>query len=136
MQDAINEFTGTPEEIRYNVLRDCFEPFFCFCFTWLFESVLISFFVRVMIANADFSLARGDIEQALEMLRKITPEQRYIAQPNLFILLYRYVPYDCLNTHNIFFPLLATLFKQEKKWQRSIWSIEKTKDCTSVYTGG
>jgi len=45
----------------------------------LFESVLISFFVRVMIANADFSLARGDIEQALEMLRKITPEQRYIA---------------------------------------------------------
>lgn len=29
-----------------------------------------------MIANADFSLMRGDIEQALEMLRKITPDQR------------------------------------------------------------
>ena len=31
-----------------------------------------------MIANADFSLMRGDIEQALGMLRKITAEQRWI----------------------------------------------------------
>uniref|UniRef100_A0A8C3RN42 Tetratricopeptide repeat protein 21B n=1 Tax=Chelydra serpentina TaxID=8475 RepID=A0A8C3RN42_CHESE len=50
LQDAINEFTGTPEELR------------------------------VVIANADLALAQGDIEQALTMLRNITSEQPYFVQ--------------------------------------------------------
>ncbi|XP_077996608.1 tetratricopeptide repeat protein 21B-like [Glandiceps talaboti] len=50
MQDAINEFTGTPEE------------------------------VRITIANADLALQRGDIELALGMLRNITPEQAYYVE--------------------------------------------------------
>lgn len=50
LQDAINEFSGTPEELR------------------------------VVIANADLALAQGDIEQALTMLRNITPEQPYFVQ--------------------------------------------------------
>ncbi|XP_046549679.1 tetratricopeptide repeat protein 21B-like [Haliotis rubra] len=50
MQDAINEFQGTAEE------------------------------VRIAIANADLSLARGDIELALGMLRNITPDQPYFVQ--------------------------------------------------------
>ena len=50
MQDAINEFQGTAEE------------------------------VRVMIANADLSLSRGDVEHALSMLRNVTPDQHYFVQ--------------------------------------------------------
>ncbi|KAG7464116.1 hypothetical protein MATL_G00183890 [Megalops atlanticus] len=50
MQDAINEFTGTPEELR------------------------------VTIANSDLALRRGDTELALSMLRNITPEQPYYVQ--------------------------------------------------------
>ncbi|KAG9340863.1 hypothetical protein JZ751_020056 [Albula glossodonta] len=50
MQDAINEFTGTPEELR------------------------------VTIANSDLALRRGDTELALSMLRNITPEQLYYIQ--------------------------------------------------------
>uniref|UniRef100_A0AAQ5ZI80 Tetratricopeptide repeat protein 21B n=1 Tax=Amphiprion ocellaris TaxID=80972 RepID=A0AAQ5ZI80_AMPOC len=50
MQDAINEFSGTPEELR------------------------------VTIANADLALLRGDTELALSMLRNITPEQPYYIQ--------------------------------------------------------
>ena len=50
MQDAINEFSGTPEEIR------------------------------ISISNADLSLNRGDVEMALSMLRNITPEQPYFIQ--------------------------------------------------------
>ncbi|XP_048050611.1 tetratricopeptide repeat protein 21B isoform X1 [Megalobrama amblycephala] len=50
MQDAINEFTGTPEELR------------------------------VTIANADLALMRGDTELALSMLRNITPEQPYYVE--------------------------------------------------------
>ncbi|XP_064019914.1 tetratricopeptide repeat protein 21B isoform X2 [Pogoniulus pusillus] len=47
LQDAINEFSGTPEELR------------------------------VTIANADLAIAQGDVEQALTMLRNTTPEQPY-----------------------------------------------------------
>ncbi|XP_041858520.1 tetratricopeptide repeat protein 21B isoform X2 [Melanotaenia boesemani] len=50
MQDAINEFSGTPEELR------------------------------VTIANADLALLRGDMELALSMLRNITPDQPYYIQ--------------------------------------------------------
>ncbi|CAL8321389.1 unnamed protein product [Merluccius merluccius] len=50
MQDAINEFSGTPEELRLS------------------------------IANADMALLRGDTELALSMLRNITPEQPYYIQ--------------------------------------------------------
>ncbi|XP_012939708.1 tetratricopeptide repeat protein 21B isoform X2 [Aplysia californica] len=50
MQDAINEFQGTPEE------------------------------VRILIANAELSLARGDIEMALGMLRNITADQPYFVE--------------------------------------------------------
>ena len=50
MQDAIDEFQGTPEE------------------------------VRISIANSDLALNRGDIEMALGMLRNITPEQAYFVQ--------------------------------------------------------
>ncbi|KAK6310126.1 hypothetical protein J4Q44_G00200070 [Coregonus suidteri] len=50
MQDAINEFSGTPEELR------------------------------VTIANADLALLRGDTELALSMLRNITPVQPYYIQ--------------------------------------------------------
>ncbi|KAJ4933159.1 hypothetical protein JOQ06_029994 [Pogonophryne albipinna] len=50
MQDAINDFSGTPEELR------------------------------VTIANADLALLRGDTELALSMLRNITPEQPYYIQ--------------------------------------------------------
>lgn len=50
MQDAINEFSGTPEELR------------------------------VTIANADLALLRGDTELALSMLRNITPMQPYYIQ--------------------------------------------------------
>ncbi|XP_075036827.1 tetratricopeptide repeat protein 21B isoform X1 [Mixophyes fleayi] len=47
LQDALNEFTGTPEELR------------------------------LMIANAELALTHGDVEQALSMLRNISPEQPY-----------------------------------------------------------
>ncbi|XP_072435599.1 tetratricopeptide repeat protein 21B isoform X3 [Chiloscyllium punctatum] len=50
MQDAINEFSGTTEELR------------------------------VTIANADLAVVRGDIELALGMLRNVTPEQPYFIQ--------------------------------------------------------
>ena len=50
MQDAINEFQGTPEE------------------------------VRITISNADLALARNDIEGALAMLRGIQPDQPYFVQ--------------------------------------------------------
>ncbi|XP_039093106.1 tetratricopeptide repeat protein 21A isoform X1 [Hyaena hyaena] len=45
MQDAINEFSGTPEE------------------------------VRITIANVDLALNNGDVDMALGMLRSITPKQ-------------------------------------------------------------
>ncbi|CAH3021819.1 unnamed protein product [Porites evermanni] len=47
MQDALEEFGGTPEE------------------------------VRVQISNADLVLKNGDTEQALTILRQITPQQSY-----------------------------------------------------------
>jgi tetratricopeptide repeat protein 21B len=50
MQDALNDFQGTPEE------------------------------VRITISNADLAIARGDIEGALAMLRNIGPEQSYFVQ--------------------------------------------------------
>ncbi|OXB69269.1 hypothetical protein ASZ78_011389 [Callipepla squamata] len=53
LQDAIDEFSGTPEELR------------------------------VVIANADLAIAQGDVEQALTMLRNITPEQPYFVQAKL-----------------------------------------------------
>ncbi|XP_037703418.1 tetratricopeptide repeat protein 21A isoform X2 [Choloepus didactylus] len=45
MQDAINEFSGTPEEIR------------------------------ITIANVDLALSKGNVDVALSMLRNITPRQ-------------------------------------------------------------
>lgn len=50
MQDAINEFQGSPEE------------------------------VRITIANVDLALARGDVELALGTLRNVSPEQQYFVQ--------------------------------------------------------
>ncbi|XP_040296219.1 tetratricopeptide repeat protein 21B [Bufo bufo] len=50
LQDAINEFSGTPEELR------------------------------VMIANAELALTHGDVDQALSMLRNVSPEQPYYVQ--------------------------------------------------------
>ncbi|XP_040213995.1 tetratricopeptide repeat protein 21B [Rana temporaria] len=50
LQDAINEFTGTAEELR------------------------------LMIANAELALTQGDVEQALSMLRNVSPEQPYFVQ--------------------------------------------------------
>ncbi|KAG8124980.1 hypothetical protein E2320_020254 [Naja naja] len=50
LQDAINEFSGTSEELR------------------------------VMITNADLALMQGDVEAALTMFRNITPEQTYFVQ--------------------------------------------------------
>jgi len=50
MQDAINEFQGTGEE------------------------------VRITIANVDLALMRGDIEGALAMLRNIQPGQPYFVE--------------------------------------------------------
>ncbi|XP_023227553.1 tetratricopeptide repeat protein 21B-like [Centruroides sculpturatus] len=50
MQDAINEFHGTPEE------------------------------VRITVANADLALARGDVELALNVLRNIGSDQPYYLQ--------------------------------------------------------
>ncbi|XP_060575597.1 tetratricopeptide repeat protein 21B-like isoform X3 [Ruditapes philippinarum] len=50
MQDAINDFHGTPEE------------------------------VRITISNADLSISRGDIESAITMLRNIGPNQPYFVQ--------------------------------------------------------
>ncbi len=50
MQDAINEFQGSGEE------------------------------VRITISNADLAINRGDIEGALAMLRNIQPEQSYFVQ--------------------------------------------------------
>uniref|UniRef100_A0A2K6FNN0 Tetratricopeptide repeat domain 21A n=1 Tax=Propithecus coquereli TaxID=379532 RepID=A0A2K6FNN0_PROCO len=45
MQDAINEFSGTPEE------------------------------VRITIANVDLALSKGNVDMALSVLRNITPKQ-------------------------------------------------------------
>ncbi|KAF5921771.1 hypothetical protein HPG69_012942 [Diceros bicornis minor] len=45
MQDAINEFSGTPEEIH------------------------------ITIANVDLALSKGNVDMALSMLRNITPKQ-------------------------------------------------------------
>jgi len=50
MQDAINDFQGSGEE------------------------------VRLTIANVDLALARGAVDEALGMLRNITPEQTYFVQ--------------------------------------------------------
>jgi len=50
MQDAINDFQGSGEE------------------------------VRLTIANVDLALARGAVDEALTMLRNITPEQTYFVQ--------------------------------------------------------
>lgn len=50
IQDAINEYSGTTEELR------------------------------VTVANADLALLRGDTELALSMLRNITPDQPYYVQ--------------------------------------------------------
>ena len=50
MQDALNDFQGTPEE------------------------------VRITISNAELAIARDDIEGALAMLRNIGPEQSYFVQ--------------------------------------------------------
>ncbi|KAK2186994.1 hypothetical protein NP493_181g04009 [Ridgeia piscesae] len=50
MQDAINEFHGSAEE------------------------------VRITVANADLALMRDDVEGALAMLRNITPEQPYFVE--------------------------------------------------------
>ncbi|XP_047136983.1 tetratricopeptide repeat protein 21B isoform X1 [Hydra vulgaris] len=50
IQDAMNEFSGTPEEIK------------------------------VTLANADFAVLRGDIDQALTLMRQIEPEQSYYLQ--------------------------------------------------------
>jgi len=50
MQDAINEFQGTPSEIR------------------------------IAIANADLAIARGDYDTALVTLKKITPEKPHYSQ--------------------------------------------------------
>ncbi|XP_014375105.1 tetratricopeptide repeat protein 21A [Alligator sinensis] len=47
MQDAINEFSGTPEEIR------------------------------ITVANIDLALSKGEVEIALSALRNITPSQPY-----------------------------------------------------------
>ena len=45
MQDAINEFSGTPEEIR------------------------------ITIASVDLALSKGNMDLALSMLQSITPKQ-------------------------------------------------------------
>uniref|UniRef100_A0A8C5R7T2 Tetratricopeptide repeat domain 21B n=1 Tax=Leptobrachium leishanense TaxID=445787 RepID=A0A8C5R7T2_9ANUR len=50
LQDAINEFSGTPEELR------------------------------LVIANAELALVHGDVEQSLSMLRNISPEQLYFVR--------------------------------------------------------
>ncbi|XP_036122537.1 tetratricopeptide repeat protein 21A isoform X3 [Molossus molossus] len=50
MQDAINEFSGTPEEIR------------------------------ITIANVDLALSKGNVDMALSMLRNITPKQPYYTE--------------------------------------------------------
>jgi tetratricopeptide repeat protein 21B len=50
MQDAIDEFKGTPEEIK------------------------------VTIANANFAVERGEIDSALGLLREISPDQSYYIQ--------------------------------------------------------
>lgn len=50
MQDAINEFSGTPEEIR------------------------------ITIANVDLALSKGNVDMALSMLRNITPKQPCYAE--------------------------------------------------------
>lgn len=50
MQDALNDFQGTAEE------------------------------VRITIANADLSIARNDIEGAITMLRNIGPNQPYFVE--------------------------------------------------------
>ncbi|XP_075068271.1 tetratricopeptide repeat protein 21A [Mixophyes fleayi] len=47
IQDAIHTFRGTPEEIR------------------------------IVVANADMSLSKGDVEMALSMLRDVTPNKPY-----------------------------------------------------------
>ena len=50
IQDAINQFTGTPEEFR------------------------------ITIANADFALSRGDSDEALSMLRHVDEDNPYFIQ--------------------------------------------------------
>ncbi|NP_001085105.1 tetratricopeptide repeat protein 21B [Xenopus laevis] len=50
IQDAINEFGGTPEEIR------------------------------IVVANADMAVAKGDVEMALNVLRDIAPNQPYYTE--------------------------------------------------------
>lgn len=50
MQDAIDEFSGTPEE------------------------------TRITIANVDLALSKGNVDMALSMLRNITPKQSYYTE--------------------------------------------------------
>lgn len=48
MQDALNEFRGTSEEIR------------------------------VLISNAELALLRGDVDSALSSLRSVEPNKPYV----------------------------------------------------------
>ncbi|KAL7976463.1 hypothetical protein Chor_008412 [Crotalus horridus] len=58
MQDAINEFSGTSEEIR------------------------------VTVANVDLALSKGEVDLALTMLRNITPNQPYYTEPEKALEVY------------------------------------------------
>ena len=68
MQDAMNVFQGTPEEVSCTQTSNC-----------MIYKIFLSQ-IRVRVANADLSVSRGNVEQALIMLRSITPEQPYYIQ--------------------------------------------------------
>ncbi|XP_073097695.1 tetratricopeptide repeat protein 21B isoform X1 [Manis javanica] len=53
LQDAIHEFSGTPEELR------------------------------VTVADADLALAQGDVDRALSVLRNVTAEQPYFIEAKM-----------------------------------------------------
>ena len=50
---------------------------------YITENSRNTFFIRVQISNADLVLKNGDKEQALAILRQITPEQRYVYSANI-----------------------------------------------------
>ena len=86
-------------------------------------SILCLLQIRVRVANADLSVSRGNVEQALIMLRSITPEQPYYIQVIYIKWIYVFVKY-------IYF-----LIRLLKKWHKFIFIIKKTRNLMQVALG-
>ena len=82
MQDALTEFQGTPEEIRYKTINSIrMDPLYINCVIYCIKiNKNLSIWNRIAVANADLALGRGEVDSALNILTMIGPEQIYFIQ--------------------------------------------------------